>query len=123
MKSIRVVAVKAAIQPRASLLLQDHEAAEVQEAQVGTMPFYHAGQCKEICFWAGKQMRWLQNLTLVIHVGLSPHFILSELQNRFLSPVKFGQGGGVCLRSELAGHRTHFSSTGSSTHSPRCDLS
>ena len=58
-----------------------HKTAQIQEAQVGTIPSYCKGQCKEICSWSGKQMQWLQNLTMVIHMGLSPHFILNELEN------------------------------------------
>lgn len=48
-----------------------HKTAEVWEAPLGTVPSYCKGQRKEICSWSEKWMQWLQNLTLVIHVGLS----------------------------------------------------
>lgn len=45
-------------------------------------------------------MQWLQNLTLVIHVVLSLHFILKELEKQFISliPVKFCLEGDSCMK-------------------------
>lgn len=78
MKSIRRVAVKAAVQPSVSLPLQDH----IRQLRYGKHRWAPCpSTIKEICSWSGKRMQWLQNLTLVIHVGLSTHFILSELEN------------------------------------------
>lgn len=60
----------------------------------------------------------MQNQARVLfHVGLSPHFLLNALGNRFLSPVTLGLGGDICLQCQFAVCRPHFSSTGSSTHS------
>lgn len=79
-----------------------------RDAPVSTVPSCRKGRCKESCSGLGKQMRWLHNLITEIHVGLGPHFILNELENRCLSPVKFGLGGGVPQVWDSHRHRSPF---------------
>lgn len=71
------------------------KSAEVPDARVSTVPSCRTGRCKESCSGLGKQRQWLHNLTMVIHVGLSPRFLLNVLENRCPPPVKFGLGGGM----------------------------
>lgn len=116
MKSMCVDAVKAGIQPSVSLLLQNPLGKLRREKQKWGPPLWLWGWRKEISSWSAKLMQ--NQARVLFHVGLSPHFLLNALGNRFLSPVTLGLGGDICLQCQFAVCGTHFSSTGSSTRSP-----